>query len=233
MPNYAKLRNQAVTTLPGGWKIFAGQADDPFFLDLRVFDLLYGGDLKEVGQDTLAGYNVNTIAIQVPLKDVALNGDSKRNPVIGVWSTADRPRVRITGKTTTSPNRWVQVSRLGNPLVNEVVVPANLADPGHLRHQGACHTAQRPGRDLPDRVVGAPGRFPVPPRQRRTAHEPDLVRPRWTRTPDTARRRGGSQHLRGRTGGVAGNHGCRAWRPHPAFAGPGTLGQPFTVVVPC
>src|SRR5215475_4739061 len=73
MPNYAKLRNQAVTSLPGGWKIFAGQADDPFFLDLRVFDLLYGGDLSEVGQDTLAGYNVNTIAIQVPFQDVALN----------------------------------------------------------------------------------------------------------------------------------------------------------------
>ena len=48
-----KLRDQAVTTLPGGWKIFAGQADDPFFLDLRVFDLLYGGNLSEVGQDTL------------------------------------------------------------------------------------------------------------------------------------------------------------------------------------
>jgi len=128
MPDYAKLRNQAVTTLPGGWKIFAGQADDPFFLDLRVFDLLYGGNLKEVGQDTLGGYNVNTIAIQVPFKDVALNADAKRNPVIGTWSTAERPRVRITGKTTTSTNDLVQVSRLGNPLVNEVVVPSGLKD---------------------------------------------------------------------------------------------------------
>jgi hypothetical protein len=128
MPNYAKLRNQAVTALPGGWKIFAGQADDPFFLDLRVFDLLYGGNLKEVGQDTLAGYNVNAIAIQVPFKDVALNGDATRNPVIGIWSTTERPRVRITGKTATSARGWVQVSRLGNPLVNEVVVPANLKD---------------------------------------------------------------------------------------------------------
>src|SRR5215471_9663109 len=128
MPDYATLRDQAVTTLPGGWKIFAGQADDPFFLDLRVFDLLYGGNLKEVGQDTLGGYNVNTIAIQVPFKDVALNEDAKRNPVVGIWSTAERPRVRITGKTTTSTNDWVQVSRLGNPLVNEVVVPAGLKD---------------------------------------------------------------------------------------------------------
>jgi hypothetical protein len=128
MPNYAKLRNQAVTTLPGGWKIFAGQADDPFFLDLRVFDLLYGGNLKETGQDTLSGYNVNTIAIQVPFKDVALNDDPTRNPNIGIWSTAERPRVRITGKTGTTSHGWVQVSRLGNPLVNEVVVPANLKD---------------------------------------------------------------------------------------------------------
>jgi hypothetical protein len=128
MPDYAKLRDQAVTTLPGGWKIFAGQADDPFFLDLRVFDLLYGGHLKEVGQDTLAGYNVNTIAIQVPFKDVALNGNATRNPVIGIWSTAERHRVRITGTTATSATDWVQVSRLGNPLVNEVVVPANLKD---------------------------------------------------------------------------------------------------------
>jgi hypothetical protein len=130
MPDYAKLRDQATTTVPGGWKIFAGQADDPFFLDLRVFDLLYGGDLSEVGQDTLAGYNVNTIALQVPFKDVALNGDVKRNPVIGVWSTADRAKVRVTGSTPSrSPDAdRVQVSRLGNPLVNEVVVPAGLKD---------------------------------------------------------------------------------------------------------
>ena len=128
MPDYGKLRDQAVTALPGGWKAFAGQADDPFFLDLRVFDLLYGGNLKEVGQDTLAGYNVNTIAIQVPFQDVALNADVTRNPVIGIWSTTDRPRVRITGSTATSTTHRVQVSRLGNPLVNEVVVPAGLKD---------------------------------------------------------------------------------------------------------
>jgi len=129
MPRYQTLRDQATVTLQGGWKLFAGQADDPFFLDLRAFDLLYGGDLSETGQDTLAGFNVNTIAIQVPFKDVALGGDAKRNPVIGVWSTTDRNRVRITGDSTpTMGDDRVQVSRLGNPLVNELVVPAGLKD---------------------------------------------------------------------------------------------------------
>jgi hypothetical protein len=126
MPNYQALRDEAVITYPGGWKGFAGQADDPFFLDLRVFDLLYGGDLSEVGQDTLAGYNVNTIALQVPFKDVAMNGDAGRNPVIGVWSTTERPKIRMANGT--SSGDWVQVSRLGNPLVNEAVIPAGLKD---------------------------------------------------------------------------------------------------------
>ncbi|MBW6437033.1 DUF4331 domain-containing protein [Actinoplanes hulinensis] len=136
MPDYATLRQQATQTLPGGWKIFAGQADDPFFLDLQVFDLLYGGDLSETGQDTLAGYNVNTIALQVPFEDVALGGDATRNPVVGVWTTTERNRVRIAGGGSSGDR--VQVSRLGNPLVNEVVVPAGLKD---------TFNATRPDRD--------------------------------------------------------------------------------------
>ena len=91
MPDYQTLRDQAIVTCPGGWKGFAGQADDPFFLDLRVFDLLYGGDLSEVGQDTLAGYNVNTIALQVPFKPTSRSrATPSRNPVIGVWTTTER-----------------------------------------------------------------------------------------------------------------------------------------------
>jgi Domain of unknown function (DUF4331) len=126
MPNYQTLRDQAVYDFPGGWKGFAGQADDPFFLDLRVFDLLYGGDLSETGQDTLAGYNVNTIALQVPFTDVALNGDPTRNPVIGVWATTEVQTARAANGQANG--QYVQVSRLGQPLVNEVVVPAALKD---------------------------------------------------------------------------------------------------------
>jgi Domain of unknown function (DUF4331) len=130
MPHYGALRTQALKqgVFTGG-RSFVGQADDPFFLDLRVFDLLYGGNLTETGHDTLDGYNVNTIAIQVPKKVLALKGAPSRNPVIGVWSTTERRAVvkyTSTGATVSGP--WVQISRLGNPLVNEVVVPLKFKD---------------------------------------------------------------------------------------------------------
>ncbi|HVF76420.1 MAG TPA: DUF4331 domain-containing protein [Acidimicrobiales bacterium] len=126
MPDYGKLRNEAVTPLSNGkGKSFAGQADDPFFLDLRIFDLLYGADLSETGDDTLDGYNVNTLAVQVPKSDLAVSGDANANPVVGVWTTASRPGTRVLKNdgTVKGSGNFVQVSRLGNPLVNEVVVP--------------------------------------------------------------------------------------------------------------
>ncbi|WP_439379043.1 DUF4331 domain-containing protein [Amycolatopsis lexingtonensis] len=129
MPNYGVLRNQAITGIPGGGQSFAGQADDPFFLDLRVFDLLYGGNLSEVGQDTVAGYNVNTVALQVPKSALTLGGNPTRNPNIGVWSDTERYSITLRSPgTQQSSGSEVQVSRLGNPLVNEVVVPAGLKD---------------------------------------------------------------------------------------------------------
>ncbi|GIG59585.1 hypothetical protein Lfu02_39570 [Longispora fulva] len=126
MPNYAALRQQAVTQIPGGGKSFTGQADDPFFADLRVFDLLYGGNLSEVGQDTLKGYNVNAVALQVPSKDLALGGSVSRNPVVGIWSTTSRKRMEVTETVpdeSDAEHGRAQVSRLGMPLVNEVVIP--------------------------------------------------------------------------------------------------------------
>ena len=128
MPDYGALRTQAIVDVPGGGKSYVGQAEDPFFLDLRVFDLLYGGDLSEVGQDTLAGYNVNTIVLQVPKSQLALKGDATRNPVIGVWSDTERQSMILSPGESRAVGPFVQVSRLGNPLVNEVVVPAGLKD---------------------------------------------------------------------------------------------------------
>jgi hypothetical protein len=114
MPDYESLRDTAITPVKGG-RSFAGQAEDPFFLDLRVFDLLYGGDLSEVGDDTLAGFGVNAVALQVDKKLLTRGGD----PVIGIWSTTERKDSR---------RHYRQVSRLGMPLVNEVVIPVGKKD---------------------------------------------------------------------------------------------------------
>jgi hypothetical protein len=116
MPDYAKLRSQAIYKTANGGTTFAGQADDPFFADLRVFDLLYGGNLSEVGNDTLKGYNVNTIALQVP-NDLIRQSASR--PTVGIYSTTQRKNAR---------GYYTQVSRLGNPLVNEVVNPQKDKD---------------------------------------------------------------------------------------------------------
>ena len=120
MPDYDEIQDSAVVPFGGAngktSRSFAGQAEDPFFLDLRVFDLLYGkGCGTEVGNDTLNGYNVNSLALQVPKGDLTANGD----PVVGIWSTTSRKNA--TGGYT-------QVSRLGQPLVNEVVIPYQVKD---------------------------------------------------------------------------------------------------------
>jgi Domain of unknown function (DUF4331) len=131
MPDYEGLFEDGVKTFAdGSSKSFAGQGDDSFFLDLRVFDLLYGGDFMEAGDDTLAGFNVNTIALQVPRARLAMGSNVSENPIIGLWATASRRSTRVNtdnGKLMRK-GPWVQVSRLGNPLVNEVVIPIKDKD---------------------------------------------------------------------------------------------------------
>ncbi len=128
MPDYnADLFDAATTPVMKEGYSWVGQSDDPFFLDLRVFDLLYGGDLSEVGDDTLQGFNVNTIALQVSKRFLRMPDDGD---VLGIWTTASRPTTRI--QTPDGQQHYqggdVQVSRLGSPLVNEVVVPVGAKD---------------------------------------------------------------------------------------------------------
>jgi hypothetical protein len=132
MPNYNGNLFDAATVKFGSAPsmTWAGQSDDAFFLDLRVFDLLYGANLSEVGDDTLAGFNVNTLALQVPKADLAKGGNAGANPIIGIWSTTSRrsTRVQLGDGSQRNQGRFVQVSRLGMPLVNEVVIPVGLKD---------------------------------------------------------------------------------------------------------
>jgi hypothetical protein len=192
IPDYVALRKQAVTPLAGGaaGKSYVGQADDPFYLDLRIFDLLYGGDLSEVGYDTLSGYNVNTIALQVPKTAVAGGGNPTDNPVIGVWSTTSRKATRTFKATNAAPTTsatdaadatddtgsFVQVSRLGNPLVNEAVVPANLKD--YFNRSTPDKDAQFLGKvqdpEVPQ-LIELIYKIPNPNKTAQGADRPDLV----------------------------------------------------------
>jgi hypothetical protein len=110
----------------GGTKIFAGQRDDPFFGDVgAIFDLVAirkAGTTGNMGggKDFLSGYNVHTIALQIPVS----RADNPRH-TIGVWSSTDRQNVTVNGKLHRG---WTQVSRLGEPLINEVVIPTGLKD---------------------------------------------------------------------------------------------------------
>jgi len=143
MPNYEALANSAIRSLPGGGKVFAGQRDDAFFLPLdRVFDSvnLEGAGTGNMGGgiDTLAGYGVQTIVLQVPEARVtrdrkAVSGAAGSNAVVGVWASTERRRLQVTNVGTASSRAergsdWVQVSRLANPLVNELFIPQSLKD---------------------------------------------------------------------------------------------------------
>jgi len=122
-PNYRSLAAKGVVSLSSGGQAFAGQRDDPFFADIgAIFDLLAirkGTGNAGGGKDFFAGYGVHSIAIQVPIAQL-----DDANHIVGVWTSADRP-ANYVGK---KGGNWVQVSRLGNPLVNEVIIPTGLKD---------------------------------------------------------------------------------------------------------
>jgi hypothetical protein len=146
-PSYAALAQAAVHTLPTGETVFAGQRNDGFFVDLgAIFDL---GDLRPfqnlhlipsaaaVSVDPLASLNVHTIAIQIPIKNLTKDGKvptdaTSSKSVFGIWGSASRQAVQIIDGFDPNGNRtigpWAQVSRLGNPLFNEVVVPLGKKD---------------------------------------------------------------------------------------------------------
>ena len=140
-PDYNKVAGGAVRNLAGGGKVFAGQRDDPFFVDLgAVFDAANlraaTGNAGE-GKDDLSGFSIHAIVLQVPESKVTKNGKSvsgadASNAVVGVWSTTERKRIEVTNadfdSNKGSKGKWVQVSRLGVPLVNEVVIPAGDKD---------------------------------------------------------------------------------------------------------
>ncbi len=140
-PDYPSLAGQAAHSLGGGITVFAGQRAEGFYVDLgSIFDLAdqrpfenlhatFGlpGLSAAAGVNATNNVNVHSIAIQVPISSLTRSG----HPTIGVWTTASRQRVRVwdadNGQNVDS-GPFRQVSRLGNPLVNEVLIPLGHKD---------------------------------------------------------------------------------------------------------
>jgi hypothetical protein len=144
-PDYGSYAEDGVHDLGDGVMAFAGQRDDPFFVDLgAIFDL---GGLRPfneahllplataAGRDDLSSFNVNSIAIQLPIADLTNDGQpvaaaDASNAVVGIWAGAARQATTVLNDAG-APDRsgdYVQVSRLGNPLINEVIIPLGEKD---------------------------------------------------------------------------------------------------------
>ena len=136
--DYESLITGAITTASTGEKVFCGPADDPFFVDLGgVFDL--GNLPRQDGpsRDGIGKFNVHSICIQIPITTLLKAGVAATpvnildgNFVIGVWASASRPAMRTLNAngTLNDSGNWVQVSRLGMPLANEVIIPTAFKD---------------------------------------------------------------------------------------------------------
>jgi hypothetical protein len=125
MPDYDALARQGVYDLGRGMRVFAGQRDDPFAIDLgAVFDTL---NLRAPGTDMLSGFNVHSIALELPASMLTVDGKDAAHtayPKLGAYAETSRPRVTILGGDGggRTDGRMVQVQRLANPLVNEAII---------------------------------------------------------------------------------------------------------------
>jgi hypothetical protein len=156
IPSYAPLTAEAIHSLGNGSQVFAGQRADLFYIDLGSFfdlldlrpfqpDFFLKGLTAMPGINTLAGLNVHSIEIQVPITDLTSDGTKPTNykaadSTIGIWTTASRQKGSIGGQGGFQAGPWVQVSRLGMPLINEVIIPMGQKD--FWNTQAPVHDAQ-------------------------------------------------------------------------------------------
>ncbi|MBA2499813.1 MAG: DUF4331 domain-containing protein [Chitinophagaceae bacterium] len=144
-PGYDALMRAAIANASTGERVFAGPIDDPFFVDLGgIFDLGDAPRQSGVPRDGLAKYNVHSLALEIDISTLQKKGksvDKAKNIldddyIIGVWASASRRKVRTlnnnvhsnTDALSSTSGEWVQVSRLGMPLTNEVIIPIGDKD---------------------------------------------------------------------------------------------------------
>jgi hypothetical protein len=145
MPNYASLVQQGIYTLDNGMRVFAGTVADPFFIDLGgVFDSLNlrasvapvlsaavdGDDHNNYAPNAVAGFNVNSIVLEVPITMLTSDGQTHAArdaaAVIGTYATTSRQKITVLGEG--GRGGWAQVQRLGNPLINEAIIGTGAKD---------------------------------------------------------------------------------------------------------
>ena len=149
MPNYAQLRQQGIYTLSNGIRVFAGTVADPFFVDLgAAFDSLNfrmaagagvlsaavdADDTHNYAPNALAGFNVNSIVLEVPITMLTAGGStyavSDKRAVIGTYGTTSRQKLNVLRDGNgNGDGNWAQVQRLGNPLINELIIGTGSKD---------------------------------------------------------------------------------------------------------
>jgi hypothetical protein len=150
MPDYPALAAQGIFSLGNGIRVFAGTADDPFFSDLGAqFDSLNfrtaagagvlsaaadANDHTNIASDYLSGYNVNTIAIEVPITMLTKTGTllaaTSPNATIGAWATTARQRTLVLRAPlpSVSSGSFSQIHRMGNPLIDDLIIGTGFKD---------------------------------------------------------------------------------------------------------
>ncbi len=150
MPKYNDLFNQGIYDLGNGIHVFAGTVNDPFFIDLGAtfdslnFRMAAGGgvlspavdadDKHNYAPDAVAGYNVNSIALEVPITMLTVDGKKhgagQKQAVIGTYGTTSRPAVTVRRASSNAAldDTFAQVQRMGNPLINELIIGTGSKD---------------------------------------------------------------------------------------------------------
>jgi len=152
MPNYPLLRQQGIYSVANNIRVFAGTVADPFFVDLGAafdslnFRMAAGGgvlsatvdadDANNYAPNTLTGFNVNSIVLEVPISvltsDGVVHAAKDKDAVIGTWGTTSRRNVSVLRNENhaggTGERGWAQVQRLGNPLINELIIGTGSKD---------------------------------------------------------------------------------------------------------
>jgi hypothetical protein len=140
MPDYEALAEQGIFNLNNGGRVFAGQRDETFYIDLgATFDTLNfraaapiltaaqdaNDGANPFGNDMFSGFNVNTIAIEVPISALGLS-----NGTLGMYASTSRRQTKTHNPdgTVSTKGGFVQVARMGNPLINELIIGTGMKD---------------------------------------------------------------------------------------------------------